>query len=234
MQKFRMRAASMSAALFLGVVGVIAGAADARADTNLCNRSDYSCLTLTGYTKAQSVWGSWGGGHNCVSYVAFRLSRGFEATQPWSPIGNANQWDEKSAAVSPRYRVDKVPTVGSVAQWNTAPSGHVALVDEVYPSYIVISEDAYLTDTSGYSSRRRLDRTGTAFTTANFIHIRDAAYKVRGDANGDGRVNGIDLSMVQSNDGNARPRPNYTDGDVNRDYRVDAADLAIVLGSWTW
>jgi len=36
-----------------------------------------------------------------------------------------------------------------------------------------VSEDSYLTSTSGYSSRRRLDRSGTTFQTAEFIHVKD-------------------------------------------------------------
>ena len=206
----------------------------AYADATICYRTDYGCLASTGYTGPRSVWGSWGSGHNCVSYAAYRLSAN-GAAKPWGPqIGNGIDWDEKAKSVIPRYRVDKIPTVGSIAQWNTGSAGHVAYVEEVTSTYIVVSEDAYLTNTSGYGARRRYDRSGTKFQTANFIHIKDRPYPKRGDANGDGRVNVFDLSMVLSNDGNPRPGPNYTDGDVNRDYRVDSVDMSMVLGNWTY
>ncbi len=50
-----------------------------------------------------------------------------------------------------------------------------------------------------------------------------------GDANGDGRINAMDLSMVISRDGQ-----NYAAADFNHDSTVGAADLAILLGHWTW
>ncbi len=50
-----------------------------------------------------------------------------------------------------------------------------------------------------------------------------------GDANGDGRVNAIDLSILISKDGQ-----NYAPADFNGDGKVGAADMAIVLSKWTW
>lgn len=50
-----------------------------------------------------------------------------------------------------------------------------------------------------------------------------------GDANGDGRVNALDLSMVLGHDGQ-----NFPAADFNRDGVVGAGDLAIMLAHWTW
>ncbi|MEU9741577.1 CHAP domain-containing protein [Micromonospora chersina] len=158
--------------VLLAALSSLVAPTDARAasgETSLCRSTDYSCLAGTGYT-GQSVWGSWGPGHNCVSYAAYRL-RANGAAQPWAPIGNAYQWDEKARAAG--VRVDTTPAVGSIAQWDTGSFGHVAYVEVVAAAYIEISEDAYLTDTSGYASRRRLDRGGTTFASAEFIHARD-------------------------------------------------------------
>ncbi len=140
-------------------------------DTSLCHRTDYGCLDGTGY-GGQSVWGSWGPGHNCVSYAAYRLMQN-GAARPWASqsIGNANQWDERARSVG--IAVNGNPAVGSIAQWDTGSAGHVAYVEAVTASYIEITEDAYLTDTSGYSSRRRLDRTGSTYASAEFIHVKD-------------------------------------------------------------
>jgi hypothetical protein len=54
-------------------------------------------------------------------------------------------------------------------------------------------------------------------------------YLTPGDANGDGRVNAIDLSILISHDGQ-----NYPQADFNGDGTVGSADLAILLGKWTW
>jgi hypothetical protein len=50
-----------------------------------------------------------------------------------------------------------------------------------------------------------------------------------GDANGDGRVNALDLSILLSRD-----RQNYPPADFNGDGTVGSADMAILLGRWTW
>lgn len=55
------------------------------------------------------------------------------------------------------------------------------------------------------------------------------ATSVPGDANGDGRVNGLDYSVLASHDGQ-----NYVPADFNKDGVVGAADLAILLAKWTW
>jgi hypothetical protein len=50
-----------------------------------------------------------------------------------------------------------------------------------------------------------------------------------GDANGDTRVNAIDLSILISHDGQ-----NFAAADFNKDGTVGAADMAILLSKWTW
>jgi hypothetical protein len=90
-------------------------------------------------------------------------------------MANASEWD--TLARNAGYTVNGTPTVGSIVQWDVTQSGstlgHIAYVEEVTSTYIVISEDAYLSDTSGYSSKRRIDRSGAPFDSAEFIHIKD-------------------------------------------------------------
>ena len=50
-----------------------------------------------------------------------------------------------------------------------------------------------------------------------------------GDANNDGHVNAIDLSMLISHDAT-----NYPPADFNGDGTIGAADMAILLANWTW
>ncbi len=52
-----------------------------------------------------------------------------------------------------------------------------------------------------------------------------------GDANGDGRVNGIDLSMVLVDWGECDFCANCP-GDLNNDCLLDGQDLGIVLSAW--
>jgi hypothetical protein len=54
-------------------------------------------------------------------------------------------------------------------------------------------------------------------------------YQIGGDANGDGRVNGIDYSIIAQHDGE-----NYPPADFDGDGTVGAADLVILLTAWTW
>jgi surface antigen len=194
-------------ASFLGIAGSAGGrtgvaTAIASGSTYLCGPdwSDYKCLSGTGYS-GQTVWGSWGPGHNCVSYAAYRLQQN-GASQPWpSPIGNAVDW--KANALSAGYAVDGNAAVGAIAWWGSevaSGSGHIAYVESVSGGAIVVSEDSYITDTSGYDDQRKI-KSGTSDWPDGFIHVRDVgsstpppppkpAYAVeseRGDFNGDGR-----------------------------------------------
>jgi hypothetical protein len=50
-----------------------------------------------------------------------------------------------------------------------------------------------------------------------------------GDSNGDGKVNGLDYSVLKAHDGQ-----NYPAADYDKDGVVGAGDLAILLSRWTW
>lgn len=161
-------AAAVSVAALLGALWATAAPAGAegRDVEYLCPKSSgYDCMPGTGYT-GQTVWRSYGPGHNCVSYAAYMLQRN-GADQPWpGRLGSGHEWDEHARAAG--YVVDTTPAVGSIAQWDGG-SGHVAYVDEVTDEYIVVTEDNY----SGYSSARRIWRDGPTFAEAEFLHIHD-------------------------------------------------------------
>ncbi len=181
MTRIRVLGCAAAAVLVLLPFGGVGPAAAVRAAgpppaasgaTYLCGPDyGYTCLGSTGYS-GQSVWGSWGPGHNCVSYAAYRLQQN-GSPKPWNgQIGNANQWDDKARAAG--YSVDGNPVVGSIAEWETGGggAGHIAYVEAVTSSTIDVSEDSYLTDTSGYESIRRIT-TGSASWPNNFLHIKD-------------------------------------------------------------
>ncbi|MDQ1725128.1 MAG: hypothetical protein QOG52_2156 [Frankiaceae bacterium] len=134
----------------------------------LCTSKSFSCLTGSGF-HGQSAWGSWGPGHNCVSYAAYRLKKN-GVLDPWSSAApDASKWDEEARSAG--VRVDHVPAVGAIAQWDVGTYGHIAYVERVTAQYIDISEDSYINDSSGVSSVRRLSRTGRDFATADFLHF---------------------------------------------------------------
>lgn len=100
----------------------------------------------------------------CTSFAAFRLSsvNGFEITGAY---GNANEWGYRARREG--YRVDSVPTIGSIA-WSTAGGyGHVAWVSNVMGDNIEIEEYNY-----GYtgSYNKRIIK---ANTMTGFIHFKD-------------------------------------------------------------
>ena len=100
----------------------------------------------------------------CTSFAAFRLSsvNGFEIPGAY---GNANEWGYRARREG--YRVDSVPTIGSIA-WSTAGGyGHVAWVSNVMGDNIEIEEYNY-----GYtgSYNKRIIK---ANTMTGFIHFKD-------------------------------------------------------------
>ena len=100
----------------------------------------------------------------CTSFAAFRLSNvnGFEIPAAY---GNANEWGYRARREG--YRVDSVPTIGSIA-WSTAGGyGHVAWVSNVMGDNIEIEEYNY-----GYTGSYN-KRTIKANTMTGFIHFKD-------------------------------------------------------------
>jgi surface antigen len=133
----------------------------------------YACLTASGYA-GQSVWGANNGlvGHNCTSYANYRLRQN-GSPQPWpSPMGNANAWKDRAQRAG--YRVDGTPAVGSIAWWGSGSLGHVAYVESVTSSSIIVSEDHYITNAPGYDDRKQIN-SGTSAWPEAFLHIRDGA-----------------------------------------------------------
>jgi surface antigen len=138
----------------------------------LCNRSDYGCVEGTGY-HGQSRWGAnyFKVGHNCTSYVSWRLSQ-LGVAQPWRPMGDGGAWDNGAARSG--VPVDDSPAAGAVAVWEggsrMAPggNGHVAYVERVDGDTIEITDDS-----TGGGTRRMLVSRGSAYWPSAFVHIRD-------------------------------------------------------------
>jgi surface antigen len=170
----RLAALALAATAALGSFVAVAAPAGAATMVRECKATNVSCISFSGYA-GKSIWGYpvSASGNNCVNYVAYRLARNGVPQQ--SSMGNGGSW--ATSAAKRGYRVDKVATVGSIAQWNYgssyAPSnGHVGYVEEVTSAYIVISDSSY---GGGYSSRWRVPR-GDANWPSNFIHFKDQPY----------------------------------------------------------
>lgn len=125
-----------------------------------------------------SYWGM-GAGHNCTNYVAWKLiSNG--VTRPNIGLGDAGEW--AGSAVSNGVKVDSVPAIGAVAQWdayadNVGMYGHVAYVEKVNGNgTILVSEDYWRPNNAGGPLTFR---TVDASTVSNFIHFGDRSRWIR-------------------------------------------------------
>ena len=156
----------------LGVSGV----------TYLCGpTTGYSCTP--GYTGTNASGWAWsdygcpsyasgcpGSPHNCTLYAAFRLMGNGYGNPGWS--ANATNWASDASAHG--VAVDQSPVVGSIAQWNLGV-GHVAYVEQVNKTNIVISMDDYYTSNPwpvGYTASVQINNGSPAWPD-NFIHFKD-------------------------------------------------------------
>jgi surface antigen len=155
----------------------------------LCSpSSSYACTDDNYVTWAASpsgwAWTEYGKGiasensfgpHNCTLYVAYRLQQGGLAYPGWHD--NADNWATDAAAAG--TAVDQTPAVGAVAQWNNpSTGGHVAIVEQVTSTYIVVTADNYQRSTAtfmpgGYTDSYEIALTSPAMPD-NFIHFANA------------------------------------------------------------
>jgi len=150
--------------------------------TTLCHdAAGFSCAGA-GYNGTLSEFGGSGWGsywsygspgpngtkHNCTTYAAYRLLRNGYGFPGWTD--NANGWARDAA--SRNVLVDQNPIVGSIAQWSGGSSGHVAYVEAVTSTYIVITSDNFSSGASLGTNRLRIQRTSN-YMPDNFIHFRD-------------------------------------------------------------
>ena len=167
----RRRGAVITSAVAMLSFGCMFGVAQPASATvtTTCTGSGYKCDT-TGYGKAanKSYW-TMAPGHNCTNYVAYRLIQdGMPPNITW--LHNGGDWARE--ARKHHIPVDKTPTVGSVAQWNSgaggvSSSGHVAYVTAVSADSITVAEDNY---PAGPNQIRVITRTDPGWPS-NFIHF---------------------------------------------------------------
>lgn len=125
----------------------------------------------------------------CTSFAAFRLSsvNGFEIPGAY---GNANEWGYRARREG--YRVDSVPTIGSIA-WSTAGGyGHVAWVSNVMGDNIEIEEYNY-----GYTGSYN-KRSIKANTMTGFIHFKDLDSGSVGNSQSSASTGGIHYFKTKS------------------------------------
>jgi len=107
------------------------------------------------------------GPHNCTLYVAFRLQQDGKSAA-W--YDNANKWASDAAAHG--TTVNQSPSVGSVAQWNR---NHVAYVEQVTSTYIVVTADNYQASSASYMPGGWTDSYEISLNSPampdNFIHF---------------------------------------------------------------
>ena len=108
----------------------------------------------------------------CTSFAAFRLSsvNGFELPAAY---GNAKDWGYRAKREG--YRVDKTPTIGSIAWDGSGEYGHVAWVSNVFGDMIEIEE-------YNYGIREKYNRRLVkASSMSGFIHFKDVGQASTGN-----------------------------------------------------
>jgi surface antigen len=85
-----------------------------------------------------SISTPWGYSRECVSWAGWRRSQLGRTAYGW---GNANQWAGGARAAG--LRVDSSPEVGAIAQTSAGPYGHVAVVEAISGSSVIVSEMNY-------------------------------------------------------------------------------------------
>ncbi len=155
--------------------------------TYLCGpNAAYGCTPgYTGDNVPASMWSAYGCDnasgcpdtpHNCYLWIAYRLNQ--EGIVPtWT--ADASDWDTNAAATG--VPVDQTPAVGSVAQWNLAPKGHVAWVESLgADGSITLTMDwwgsAATTPSTpgGYTAWIKID-SGSPAWPDNFLHYEQVA-----------------------------------------------------------
>jgi chitodextrinase len=133
-------------------------------------------------------------------------------------------------------------TIGAAVPISTAASDNVGVTKvEFYVNNVLKSPDlqapySFSWSTAGlpagtYSlTAKAYDAAGLSkVSTAVSVTVIAVQTGSKGDANKDGRVNALDLSVLITHDSQ-----NYPAADFNNDGTVGAADLAILLANWTW
>ena len=146
--------------------------------TTPCTGSGYKCDT-SGYGKvANKSTGRWLQATTARTTFAYRLIQdGMPKNITW--LHNGGDWARE--AKKHHIPVDKTPTVGSVAQWNSgaggmSSSGHVAYVIAVTPDSITVAEDNY---SAGPMDVRVITKGDPAWPS-HFIHFSAAAMTGKG------------------------------------------------------
>jgi surface antigen len=122
-----------------------------------CARQGYSSYGYPRHARI-SYWRMFAG-NECTNYAAYVEATVYRAPAPQYLLGNAGSWAATAAAHG--VRVNHVPSVGAVAEWDggaygVGPDGHVAVVEKVGPRnrYILISQQNISSDANGYDWTR--------------------------------------------------------------------------------
>jgi surface antigen len=155
-----------TAVIFVALIASLAGlglcsVTAARADGIVLCQGYADCsvgnFTTNGYESAAATsWWQMYPGVNCTNYAAYVESQIFGVAKPGYLLGDAGQWAANAAAHG--VTVDGVPSIGSVAVWDSgAPGmggyGHVGIVEAIGPDgdYIDVSQSGMGTSSNGYN-----------------------------------------------------------------------------------
>jgi surface antigen len=194
--------------------------------------SGYGACASLGYAsydyanRGQASYWRMSAGDECTNYVAYVEATVFKAPTPLYLLGNAGQWPASAAAHG--IRVNDVPSVGAVAEWDAGTygigaEGHVAVVEKVGPhdSYLLISQQHISSDVDGYDwTRINAGYPAQSWQSwpSHFIHFPTAA-----DASV-GYYNGRTASVSVSEPAGAP---------ASLTFRLPARGMVPLAGNWT-
>ena len=174
----------------------------------------------------QSYW-SMTAGDECTNYVAYVESTAFGAPAPGYLLGNAGQWPASAAAHG--VTVNRLPSVGAVAEWDggaygIGAEGHVAVVEAVGPDdkYILISQQHISSDVDGFDWTRinaGFPADSWQSWPSHFIH-----FAIKGYAS---------VGYYSARTGSVAIRDSLTAGPASVKFRLSRPGMIPLAGNWT-
>lgn len=99
----------------------------------------------------------------CVSYTAWKVANSGRYMPYWGGFGNANRWDNNARAAG--IPVNGTPAVGSIAQTDDGPYGHVMYVEAV------LDNGRILVSQYNFAMRGEYSEMVISAAGLNFIHF---------------------------------------------------------------
>lgn len=195
--------------------------------------------TSSPYAYAWPTTGVTAGTHSLTAR-AYDAANNTATSAPVSVTVNAAPISDTTAPTATVTVSPTTVTLGAASTISATANDNVGVTKvEFYASGTLVGTDTsspysmtWTPTTVGAKSMtaKAYDAAGNVGTSgAATLTVNSTPTTINGDANGDGRVNSLDFSILSEHDGE-----NFPAADFNKDGTVGAADLAVLLANWTW